>query len=117
MEKTPQQELNTHTFNKKKLEYLTNNTVILDLPFILTTKKELKIGMPYMMLEGGHTDAVKLLDVWDKDNFVYLKVQDLSNCRLYTVSWNLGYAGDFWLWSLASLSHLYKLADKRFSND
>jgi len=37
------------------------DTFVLDRSFILTQGKTLKIGMPYMLLEGNCTKAVRLL--------------------------------------------------------
>ena len=97
-----------HTQNSSKYEliYVNYNTIVLDLPFILTLNKELKIGMPYMLLEGKHTMAIRLLEVNDVDAVVYLRVQELQSLKTYVLSWNLKYEGDYWLWSLADLSTL-----------
>jgi hypothetical protein len=95
------------------LEYLPDGSVILNLPFIHVKDKTLIIGMPYMKLEDTHFDAVKLLDIWDLDEFVYLKVRDLKTGRCYTISWNLTYRGDYWLWSLADWDYLTCLSKKR----
>ena len=97
--------------NKNILEYLPPNTVILDLPFILTPDKTLTVGMPYMKLEGLHKDAIKLLDVWDEDNVVYLKIQNIQTGKINTISWILDYSGGYWLWSLASLDYLMNLTN------
>jgi hypothetical protein len=106
MERQPQPKIMTHASSNNKLEYLPNKTVILNLPFILTTKKELKIGMPYMFLEGQHINAVRLLKVTDTDGVVYIKIQNLQTLKVYTISWNLNYDGSYWLWSLTSYSFL-----------
>jgi hypothetical protein len=82
------------------LEYLSDDSVIVNLPFIYVRDKTLRKGMPYMKIEGRHTDAVKLIDIWDSNEFVYLKVRDLKTGRCYTISWNLTYRGDYILWSL-----------------
>ena len=51
------------------LQYVTPSTVFLDLPFILTVDKELTVGMPYLLLEGNRSTAVKLLNVRDADGY------------------------------------------------
>ncbi len=88
-----------------KLEYFCPNIVRLDLPFILTKNKMLVSNMPYLKLEGTHIDAVRLINVWDEDGYVYLKIKNLKTGQVNTISWLLEYKGDFWLWSLASLSY------------
>lgn len=66
-----------------------------------------------MKFEGRHSDAVKLLDIWDSDEFVYLKLRDLKTGRSYTISWNLTYKGDYHLWSLADFEYLMTLSKER----
>ena len=87
------------------IKYLTPDKVRLNLPFILTHDKLLIIGIPYMKTEywlaDSKTEAVRLLDVWDSDGIVYLKVQNLVTGKIDTLTWNLEYTGGFWLWSLA----------------
>ena len=73
--------------------------------------------MPYMKFEGRHSDAVKLLDIWDSDEFVYLKLRDLKTGRSYTISWNLTYKGDYHLWSLADFEYLMTLSKERGGTD
>ncbi len=93
-----------------KLKYLPDNSAILDMPFILTRKKRLVKGMPYIKLEKWLADskiqAIRLLDVWDADNIVYLRIQDLQTNKTEVISFNLAYEGDYWLWSLASLEFI-----------
>lgn len=95
------------------LEYLSDDSVFLNLPFIYVRDKTLRKGMPYMKIEGTHTDAVKLLDVWDSDEFVYLKLRDLKTGKCYTINWNLTYSGDYFLWSLADWDFIMDLSKKR----
>ncbi len=95
-----------------KLIYLPDNSVILNMPFILTINKLLKIGMPYMKLEGSHTDAIRLLNVFDENGCVYLKIQNLQTGKVNTISWNLNYSGDYWLWTIASMDYIMNIANK-----
>lgn len=90
------------------LHYVTPSTVVLNLPFILTVDKELTLGMPYMLLEGNRSTAVKLLNVRDAQRFVYLIVQNLQTQKTFELSWNLEYTGSYWLWSLADYETLTK---------
>ena len=99
-----------------RLKYLSQDTVILDFPFILSHKKQLKLGQPYMKIENWLTDkptAVRLLDVWDDNNIVFLKIQDLETSKIDTISHNLKYNGEFWIWSLASFDYLMNLSKER----
>jgi len=85
------------------------NAFVLDRPFILTQGKTLVTGMPYMYTEGNRVAAVRLLKVWVEDNTVYLDVQELQNQKTFTLSWNLTYTGDYWLWALADFETLTNL--------
>jgi hypothetical protein len=91
------------------LQYVTPSTVVLDLPFILTVGKGLTLDMPYMLLEGNRSTAVKLLNVRDEDGYVFLNVQNLQNLKTFELSWNLNYTGGYWLWSLTDLDTLMNL--------
>jgi hypothetical protein len=91
------------------LKYVPTNTIVLNLPFILTVGKELTLGMPYMLLEGNRSTAVKLLNVRDEDGFVYLIAENLQTHRTFELSWNLNYTGNYWLWSLADMETLTNL--------
>lgn len=92
---------------RKVLEYVTPDTIVLDLSFIMTLGKRLTINMPYMKLEkkvsGNDIKAVRLLDFRDEDEFVYLDVQELVNGKTYSISWSLEYEGEHWLWSLTDV--------------
>ena len=59
---------------KKVLEYVTSDTVTLDMPFILSKGKQLIINMPYMnwkqFLADTHIAAVRLLGVKDVNGAV-----------------------------------------------
>jgi hypothetical protein len=96
-------ETNNNTFNsqpkpyinsngKNVLEYISSDTIVLDLPSILIQGKRLKLNMPYMKLEkkviGLDTKAVRLLDFNDADGIVSLNVQELANDNTYTISAN-----------------------------
>lgn len=93
------------------LEYLSPDTIVLDLPFIMTTGKRLTIGMPYLKLEkkiiGEEIAAIRLLNFQDYEGIIYLNVQDLKTNRCYNLSWNMEIDGDgMWFWSLADFNAL-----------
>jgi len=97
---------------KKVLEYLPPDVVCLDFDFILTCDKKLKIGYPYLKIENWLTDSpagIKLLDVWDKDDIVFLKIQDLATKKINVLSHNMEYSGDYWLWCLADINSIFEL--------
>ena len=95
---------------KKVLEYISSDTIVLDLPFIMTQGKQLTKSMPYMKLEkrtvGNDIAAIRLLNFQDYQGVVYLNVQELATNKCYNLNWNLEYDGDWWFWSLADLETL-----------
>lgn len=116
MERNPSSSANNSNCNLNKLIYLPDNSVILDMPFILTCNKRLFFGMPYLKheqwLADSKTQAIRLLMVWDSQNIVYLKIQDLQTAKTDVLSTNIAYNGDYWLWCLASLDYLSNMTGK-----
>ena len=102
----------TPDITKNVLEYLLPNSVILKLPFIMTNAHRLTVHMPYLLLDrsgaGMHIKPVRLLEIEVVNRMLTLNVQDLQTNKTFTLSWNLDYDGDYWLWSLADLSTLLK---------
>lgn len=94
----------------KVLEYLSNDTIVLDLPFIMTQGKRLTKGMPYLKVEkktiGEDIAAIRLLNYQDYQGVIYLNVQDLKTNRCYNLSHNMEIDGDWWFWSLADFDTL-----------
>jgi len=66
--------------------------------------------MPYMLLEkkvaGEYIAAIRLVDFYEKCGIISFDVQELLTDRTYTLSWNMKYLGDWWLWSLADYETL-----------
>ena len=62
-----------------------------------------------MYTEGNRSAAVRLLKVWKEDHIIYLDVHELQNQKTFTLSWNLTYTGEYWLWSLADFQTLTNL--------
>ena len=90
---------------RKVLEYLSPNTIRLDLPFIMTQGKRLTKSIPYMKLEKRTVDddiaAIRLMDFQDYEGVVYLNVQDIKTDKCYNLSWNMEYDDGWWFWSLS----------------
>lgn len=95
---------------RKVLQYFPPDSLRIDLPFILTKSKMLTRKMPYMLLEkkvaGEYIAAVRMVDFHEKDGIISLEVQELLSDKTYTLSWNMEYIEDWWLWSLADLQTL-----------
>lgn len=100
----------TNSSGREILQYFPPDSLMIDLPFILTKNKMLTCKMPYMLLEkkviGNYTAAIRLIDFHEKNGIVFLDVQELENNRTYTLLWNMEYDGKIWLWSLADYETL-----------
>jgi len=94
----------------KVLEFVSPDTIVLDLHFIMTTGKRLTVGMPYLKLAnkniGEEIAAIRLLGFQDYDGMVYLNVQDIKTNRCYNLAWNMEIDDDWWLWSLSDFETL-----------
>jgi hypothetical protein len=92
---------------KKVLEFISSSEIMLDLPFILTKNKRLKLNMPYLKTEnklsGNDITAIRLLNFEVNEGILQLYVQELESKKTYTLEWNMDYEGGFWIWSLADL--------------
>jgi len=98
----------------KVLEYLSNDTIVIDLPFIMTQGKRLTKGMPYLQVEkktiGEDIAAIRLLNYQDYQRVVYLNFQDLKTNRCYNLSHNMEIDSDgWWFWSLSDFQTLTDL--------
>jgi hypothetical protein len=102
-----------HFNNNNVLEYLSRHTIRLNLPFILVENKILTIGGVYLKTENwladSRTEPVRLIDFWEKDHFIYLKVQNIDNFEVIFLKWNLNATMDYWLWSIAAIDFLSNL--------
>ena len=94
----------------KVLEYISPDTIILDLHFIMTTGKRLTRGMPYLKLAnkniGEDIAAIRLLGFQDYEGMIYLNVQDIKTNRCYNLTWNMEIDDDWWFWSLSDMDSL-----------
>ena len=86
-------------------------TFELDRPFVLTQDKKLITGLPYLYSEGSHTAAVRLLKVWTEDSIIYLKVEETYSPKTFTLSWNLDYSGNYYLWTIADLPSIMDICE------
>lgn len=98
----------------KVLEFVSPDSIILDLPFIMTTGKRLTKGMPYLKLAnkniGEDIAAIRLLGFQDYEGMIYLNVQDIKTNRCYNLTWNMEIDDDWWFWSLADYNYLLDVA-------
>lgn len=105
----------TNLAGRKVLEYLSNDTIVLDLPFIMTQGKRLTKGMPYLKVEkktiGEYIAAIRLLNYQDYQGVIYLNVQDLQTNRCYNLSHNMEIDGDWWFWSLSDFETLTNFSE------
>ena len=99
-----------NTKGHKVLEYISDDNIVLDLHFIMTTGKRLTRGMPYLKLAnkniGEDIAAIRLLGFQDYEGMIYLNVQDIKTNRCYNLTWNMEIDDDWWFWSLSDMVSL-----------
>ena len=98
------------------LKYISESEIAVDLPFILTQNKRLKLNMPYLKTEsklsGNDISAIRLLDFELNEGIIILFVQELKSKKTYSLEWNLDYAGSYWLWSLSNFETILGITQK-----
>lgn len=97
---------------KRLIKYITPEKVWIGLPFIDTQYNIVTLGMAYLKTENwladSKTEAIRLLDIWETDGILNVKVQNLTTFKVQTLIWNLRYSGTDgkWMWSLADLQSI-----------
>jgi hypothetical protein len=96
---------------KKIMEVISASEIMLDLPFIMTQDKRLKLNMPYLKAEnslsGNQISAVKLLKFDTYNTIIVLWVQDLQSKRKFSLEYNLDSTSGYWIWSLSDFESLF----------
>jgi len=102
----------------KILEYISASEIMLDLPFILTQKRRLRLNMPYLKTEnslsGNKISAIRLLNFDTYDTIIVLYVQELQSKKKYTLEYNMDSTSSYWIWSLSDFESLVT-SSKAFS--
>lgn len=98
---------------KKVLEFISPSEIMLDLPFILTQNKRIKLNMPYLKTEnclsGNKISAVRLLKFDTHDTIIVLYVQDLQSKKTFSLEYNLDCTSGYWIWSLSDFESLFDI--------
>ncbi len=95
--------------NVEALNYVHYRTYVLDRAFILTQNNCLSVGMPYVYSEGKYIAGVKLKDIYEADRIIYLQLEVLESGRIFTVSWNLEYEGEYCMWSIGDVESVMRM--------
>jgi len=103
---------------KKVLEFISSSEIMLDLPFILTQKKRLRLNMPYLKTEnnlsGNKISAIRLLNFETYDTIIVLYVQDLQSKKTFSLEYNMDSTSGYWIWSLSDFESIVT-SSKAFS--
>ncbi len=94
---------------KKVLEFISSSEIMLDLPFILTEKKRLRLNMPYLKTEnnlsGNKISAIRLLNFDTYDTIIVLYVQELQSKKTFSLEYNMDSTSGYWIWSLSDFEN------------
>ena len=88
--------------------YYPNGSVKVKMDNILTTDQVLFPGMLLLKSEGHRFDVIKVLEVWDDKEFLYVKVEDNKTGRVINLSQRIGV--DYYVRTLIS----YEFLNSRF---
>ena len=102
MEQKSSERLGQH--QKGIFTYYPDGSVQVRMDNILTTDQILYPGMILLKSEGHRFDVVKVLDVWDINGFLYVKVEDTKLGRVINLSQRIGVK--YFVWTLVSYDYL-----------
>lgn len=98
---------------EKILDFVSPTEIMLDLPFILTQNKRLKLNMPYLKTEnslsGNKISAIRLLNFDTYDTIITLYVQDLQSKKTFSLEYNMDSTSGYWIWSLSDFESLFDI--------
>ena len=93
------------------------NSFYINCPCFLTIpNRTILLNGIYLIAEGTHFDAIKILNVHFESGFIYLMIQDLSTKRIYQISHIVGEHYPC-IWWLLSWEYLENEMVKRITND
>lgn len=102
-----------NSYGKKILEFISSSEIMLDLPFILTQNKRLRLNMPYLKTEnslsGNKISAIRLLNFDTYDTIIVLYVQDLQSKKTFSLEYNMDSTSGYWIWSLSDFESLVNI--------
>lgn len=84
-------------------------SVIISNPIVMTTNNDLVKGMPYLYSEGNYIVGVRIIDMWLRGSFIYLRLQPLQSGKSFVASWDTDYDGQYYLWTIADLPTIMNL--------
>ncbi len=94
---------------KMVMKYISASEIMLDLPFIMTKDKRLKLNMPYLKTEnslsGNKVSAIRLLNFDTYDTIIVLYVQDLQSKKTFSLEYNMDSTSGYWIWSLSDFEN------------
>lgn len=98
------------------MKCISASEIMLDLPFILTQNKRLKLNMPYLKTEnnlsGNKISAIRLLNFDTHNTVIVLNVQDLQSKKTFRLEYNMDSTSGYWIWSLSDFENsvdIYKV--------
>lgn len=98
----------------KVLEFISQSEIELDLPFIVTQNKRLRLNMPYLKAENSLSEnkisAIRLLNFDTYDTIIVLYVQDLQSKKTFSLEYNMDSNSGYWIWSLTDFENLVNIS-------
>lgn len=95
------------------MSYLPNGAVKIDLDNILTIDKIVHPEMLLLKQEGSHFDVIRVLDIWDQDGYLKIKIEDRKTDRVNVISQILDRNNGYFIWTLISYPYAMKMIEDR----
>lgn len=77
------------------------------------------IVYPYMKVikkEGNHYDLIKILGIYDDDQYIYLTIKNIITGSVHVISQILDWDNTYFLWSIISIEYFHKMLEERIMN-
>jgi len=95
------------------LTYLPNGGVRIDLDNILTIDKIVHPEMLLLKQESSHFDVIRVLDIWDEDDYLKIKIEDRKTGRVHVISQILDRNNGYFVWTLISYPYAMNMIEDR----
>ncbi len=93
------------------LTYYRNGGVRIDLENILTIDRIIYPDMLLLKQEGSHFDVIRVLEVWDQDVDVKIRIQDRRTGIKHVISQILDRNVRYFIWTLISYPYAMKMIE------
>lgn len=93
------------------MTYYHDGSAKIDLENILTIGNIVHPEMLLLKQEGSHFDVIRVMDIWDEDGYVKIKIEDRKTGREHDISQILDRDNGYFVWTLLSYPYAMKMIE------